>query len=192
MRKMAILWDGQVKMAHLAICAGYSVNGVARLHTDILMNQELRDFYEMFPEKFNNKTNGITQRRFLGHGNPLLADWVTEKTGSDAWMTNLAELEKLTKVATDKKEQKKFGLDAPYLTLTVHYTEMESADTDSEDTGADDTEEVAEAKIIDRSYTLYVGDTDKESGEYYVNIEGTKGIYTMNVSKIESLLAAIE
>lgn len=91
-----------------------------------------------------------------------------------------------------KKEQKKFGLDAPYLTLTVHYTEMESADTDSEDTGADDTEEVAEAKIIDRSYTLYVGDTDKESGEYYVNIEGTKGIYTMNVSKIESLLAAIE
>ena len=107
-RKMAILWDGQVKMAHLAICAGYSVNGVARLHTEILMNQELRDFYEMFPEKFNNKTNGITQRRFLGHGNPLLADWVTEKTGSDAWMTNLAELEKLTKVATDKKEQKKF------------------------------------------------------------------------------------
>ena len=107
-RKMAILWDGQVKMAHLAICAGFSVNGVARLHTDILMNQELRDFYEMFPEKFNNKTNGITQRRFLGHGNPLLADWVTKKVGSDAWMTNLAKLEKLTKNATQKTSQKEF------------------------------------------------------------------------------------
>jgi len=107
-RKMAILWDGQVKMAHLAICAGYSVNGVARLHTDILMNQELRDFYEMFPEKFNNKTNGITQRRFLGHGNPLLADWVTKRVGSDEWMTKLSLLEKLTKCATQKKAQGEF------------------------------------------------------------------------------------
>ena len=80
-RKMAILYDGQVKMAHMAIVAGYSVNGVARLHTEILKKQELRDFYEMFPERFNNKTNGITQRRFLLHANPLLADWVTEKTG---------------------------------------------------------------------------------------------------------------
>ena len=76
-RKMAIIYDGQVKMAHLAIAAGYSVNGVARLHTEILKNQELRDFYEMMPQKFNNKTNGITQRRFLLHANPLLADWVT-------------------------------------------------------------------------------------------------------------------
>ena len=107
-RKMAILWDGQVKMAHLAICAGYSVNGVARLHTEILMNQELRDFYEMFPEKFNNKTNGITQRRFLGHANPLLAEWVTKRVGSDAWMTNLSLLEKLTKCATQQKAQKEF------------------------------------------------------------------------------------
>ena len=95
-------------MAHLAICAGYSVNGVARLHTDILMNQELRDFYEMFPQKFNIKTNGITQRRFLGHGNPLLADWVTKKIGTDAWMTNLSLLEKLTKNATQKTSQKEF------------------------------------------------------------------------------------
>ena len=74
-KRMAILMDGQVKMAHLAIVAGYSVNGVARLHTEILKNQELKDFYQMMPEKFNNKTNGITQRRFLMHGNPLLADW---------------------------------------------------------------------------------------------------------------------
>lgn len=95
-----------------------------------------------------------------------------------------------------EKEQKKYGLDDPYLTLTVNYTEMKSAESDTEDTGDDstetETEEVPDAKIIDRSYTLYVGDTDKDSGEYYVNIKGTKGIYTMNVSKIESLLAAIE
>ena len=81
-RKMAISYDGQVKMAHLAICAGYSVNGVAALHTEILKNQELKDFYEMMPEKFNNKTNGITQRRFLLHANPLLADW-DHRSGSD-------------------------------------------------------------------------------------------------------------
>ena len=84
--RMAILYDGQVKMAHLAIVAGYSVNGVARLHTEILKNEQLHDFYEMFPEKFNNKTNGITQRRFLMHGNPLLADWVTKHIG-DGWIT---------------------------------------------------------------------------------------------------------
>ena len=106
-RKMAILYDGQVKMAHLAICAGYSVNGVARLHTEILKNQELRDFYEMFPEKFNNKTNGITQRRFLAHANPLLADWVTKHVGKD-WITNLPVVEKLVKVADDPKAQKEF------------------------------------------------------------------------------------
>ena len=86
--KMQILRDGQVKMAHLAIVAGYSVNGVARLHTEILKKQELRDFYEMMPQKFNNKTNGITQRRFLMHGNPLLADWVTDKLGTKDWITD--------------------------------------------------------------------------------------------------------
>ena len=106
-RKMAIIQDGQVKMAHLAIAAGYSVNGVARLHTEILKEQELRDFYEMMPEKFNNKTNGITQRRFLLHGNPLLADWVTEHIG-DEWITNLAHIEKLAVYADDKKAQAEF------------------------------------------------------------------------------------
>ena len=105
--KMAILWDGQVKMAHLAIAAGYSVNGVAALHTEILKKQELKDFYEMMPEKFNNKTNGITQRRFLLHGNPLLADWVTEHIG-DGWITNLAEIERLKPLANDDKAVREF------------------------------------------------------------------------------------
>ena len=91
-KKMAILMDGQVKMAHLAIVAGYSVNGVAKLHTEILKNQELKDFYQMMPEKFNNKTNGITQRRFLMHANPLLADWVTEKLGTKEWITDLSKM----------------------------------------------------------------------------------------------------
>ena len=106
-RKMAIVYDGQVKMAHLAIAAGYSVNGVARLHTEILKNQELKDFYEMFPQKFNTKTNGITQRRFLMHGNPLLADWVSNKIGED-WITNLKHLKKLEIYADDKKAQQEF------------------------------------------------------------------------------------
>ncbi|MCI8327310.1 MAG: glycogen/starch/alpha-glucan phosphorylase [Lachnospiraceae bacterium] len=107
MRKMAIVYDGQVKMAHLAIAAGYSVNGVARLHTEILKNQELKDFYEMFPQKFNNKTNGITQRRFLLHGNPLLADWVSGKIGDD-WITDLPHLKRLEIYADDKKAQQEF------------------------------------------------------------------------------------
>ena len=105
--KMAIVYDGQVKMAHLAIVAGYSVNGVARLHTEILKNQELKDFYEMFPNKFNNKTNGITQRRFLLHGNPLLADWVTEHVGDD-WITDLPKIKGLKVYASDKKAQAEF------------------------------------------------------------------------------------
>ena len=106
-RKMAIIYDGQVKMAHLAIAAGYSVNGVARLHTEILKKQELKDFYEMMPQKFNNKTNGITQRRFLLHGNPLLADWVTEHIG-DEWITDLPQITKLKVYADDKKAQQEF------------------------------------------------------------------------------------
>ncbi len=106
-RKMAIVYDGQVKMAHMAIVAGYSVNGVARLHTEILKKQELRDFYEMFPERFNNKTNGITQRRFLLHGNPLLADWVTAHIG-DEWITDLPHISKLKVYASDKKAQQEF------------------------------------------------------------------------------------
>ena len=106
-KKMAILYDGQVKMAHLAIAAGYSVNGVARLHTEILKNQELKDFYEMMPEKFNNKTNGITQRRFLLHANPLLADWITEHIGPD-WITDLPQLKKLAVYADDEKALQEF------------------------------------------------------------------------------------
>jgi len=106
--KMQILRDGQVKMAHLAIAAGYSVNGVARLHTEILKNQELRHFYEMMPEKFNNKTNGITQRRFLKHGNQLLADWVTEKLGTDAWATDLSLMEGLKKYIDDEAALREF------------------------------------------------------------------------------------
>ena len=106
-KKMAIIYDGQVKMAHLAIAAGYSVNGVARLHTEILKNQELKDFYEMMPEKFNNKTNGITQRRFLLHANPLLADWITEHVGPD-WITDLPQLKKLAVYADDEKALQEF------------------------------------------------------------------------------------
>ena len=106
-KKMAIIYDGQVKMAHLAIVAGFSVNGVARLHTEILKNQELKDFYEMMPEKFNNKTNGITQRRFLLHGNPLLADWVTAHIGDD-WITDLSHINRLKVYADDEKCRQEF------------------------------------------------------------------------------------
>ena len=106
-RKMAIIYDGQVKMAHLAIAGGYSVNGVARLHTEILKKQELKDFYEMYPEKFNNKTNGITQRRFMVHANPLLTDWITDHIG-DKWITDLPQLAKLKVYADDKKAQQEF------------------------------------------------------------------------------------
>ncbi len=105
--KMAIIYDGQVKMAHLAIVASFSVNGVARLHTEILKNQELKDFYWMMPEKFNNKTNGITQRRFLLHGNPLLADWITKKIG-DEWITDLTHIDELSVYVNDELCQKEF------------------------------------------------------------------------------------
>ena len=105
--KMAIIYDGQVRMANLAIVAGFSVNGVAKLHTEILKTQQLKDFYELWPEKFNNKTNGITQRRFLLHGNPLLANWVTDKIGND-WITDLPHINELTIYAEDEKCQKEF------------------------------------------------------------------------------------
>ena len=107
-RNMAILYEGQVRMANMAIVAGFSVNGVARLHTEILKKRELKDFYEMMPEKFNNKTNGITQRRFLLHGNPLLAEWVSKKIGTDEWITDLALINGLEKYADDPKAQKEF------------------------------------------------------------------------------------
>ena len=106
-KKMAIIYDGQVKMANLAIYAGFSVNGVARLHTEILKNQELKDFYEMMPEKFNNKTNGITQRRFLLHGNQNLAAWITDHIGPD-WITDLSQISKLKVYADDEKALQEF------------------------------------------------------------------------------------
>ena len=106
-RRMAIIYDGQVRMAYLAIVGSFSVNGVAKLHTEILEKQELRDFYEMMPEKFNNKSNGITQRRFLLHGNPLLADWVTDKIGNE-WITDLSNIKKLSVYVDDEKCQQEF------------------------------------------------------------------------------------
>ena len=105
--KMSVIYDGQVKMAHLAIAGSFAVNGVAQLHTEILKKRELKDFYEMMPEKFNNKTNGITQRRFLLHANPLLADWVTDKIG-DEWITDLSKMDKLSVYVDDKKCQQEF------------------------------------------------------------------------------------
>lgn len=107
-KNMAIIYEGQIRMANLAIVGGYSVNGVARLHTEILKNRELKDFYEMMPEKFNNKTNGITQRRFLLHGNPLQAAWITKKIGTDAWITDLPQIKALEKYADDPQSQKEF------------------------------------------------------------------------------------
>ena len=129
--KMAILYDGQVKMANLAIVAGYSVNGVAALHTEILKKQELKDFYEMMPEKFNNKTNGITQRRFLLHGNPLLANWVTGKIG-DGWITDLSQLDKLTECSDNADDRKAF-MDIKYqnkLRLAKYIKEHNGIDVD--------------------------------------------------------------
>ncbi len=130
-RKMAILYDGQVRMANLAIAVGFSVNGVARLHTEILKNQELKDFYELMPEKFNNKTNGITQRRFLLHGNPLLAKWVTDKIG-DGWTTDLSLMEGLKKYADDEMCKKEF-MDIKYqnkLRLAKYIKEHNGIDVD--------------------------------------------------------------
>ena len=130
-KKMAIIMDGQVKMAHLAIVAGYSVNGVAKLHTEILKHQELKDFYEMMPEKFNNKTNGITQRRFLLHGNPLLAKWVTDHVG-DEWITDLPKISKLKLYVDDEKAQHEF-MNIKYqnkLRLAKYIKEHNSIDVD--------------------------------------------------------------
>ena len=129
--KMAIVYDGQVKMAHLAIVGSFSVNGVARLHTEILKNEQLHDFYEMMPEKFNNKTNGITQRRFLLHANPLLADWVTEHVGKE-WVTDLPRLKELEIYADDEKAQHEF-MNIKYqnkLRLAAYIREHNGVDVD--------------------------------------------------------------
>ncbi len=106
-KNMAIIYDGQIRMAFLAIVGGHAVNGVAALHTEILKKDVLKDFYEMMPEKFSNKTNGITQRRFLLHGNQKLANWITDKIG-DNWITNLDELSKLKVYADDQKALQEF------------------------------------------------------------------------------------
>jgi len=106
-RRMAIISDGQVKMAWLAIVGSHSVNGVAALHTEILKNQELKDFYELYPHKFNNKTNGITQRRWLAKANPKLAALITDTIG-DGWFTDLTELNKLVPYKENEAFRKKF------------------------------------------------------------------------------------
>ena len=131
-RKMAILYDGQVRMAYMAIVAGFSVNGVAKLHTEILKHQELKDFYEMMPEKFNNKTNGITQRRFLAHANPLLTEWIKKKLGTDKFITELPLLSGLKKYLDDEKSLKEF-MDIKYqnkLRLVKYIKEHNGIDVD--------------------------------------------------------------
>ena len=107
LRRMAIIADGQIRMAYLAIVGSHSVNGVAALHTEILKHQELKDFYELYPEKFNNKTNGITQRRWLLHANHGLAGLISETIG-DGWITELTELEKLLPYAEDENFRRRF------------------------------------------------------------------------------------
>ncbi len=106
--QLAILYNGQVRMAHLAIRGSFSVNGVARLHTEILKNRELKAFYELTPGKFNNKTNGITQRRFLLHGDPLLADWITNHIG-DGWITDLSQIARIAPLADDPVARAEFA-----------------------------------------------------------------------------------
>ncbi len=106
-RNMAIVADGQIRMAFLAIVGSHSVNGVAALHSEILRNHQLRDFYEIYPEKFNNKTNGITQRRWLAHCNPKLSSLISDTIGNE-WITDLEKLKGLNKYATDSIFQEKF------------------------------------------------------------------------------------
>jgi len=128
---MAILYDGQVKMAHLAIAGSFSVNGVARLHTEILKERELHDFYEMTPAKFNNKTNGITQRRFMLHANPLLSSWISNKIGED-WITSLNHMDRLSVYADDPRAQQEF-MDIKYqnkVRLAKYIKEHNGVDVD--------------------------------------------------------------
>lgn len=106
-RRMALIGDGNVRMANMAIAGSFSVNGVAKLHTEILKKETLRDFYDMYPDHFSNKTNGITQRRFLLHGDPLLAEFVSDRIGK-GWITNLSEMERLLDYADDPRTQDAF------------------------------------------------------------------------------------
>ena len=105
--RMAIVADNQVRMAHMAICAGFSVNGVAALHTKILEEKSLKDFYELYPDKFNNRTNGVTQRRFLVHANPLLSKWITGNIG-EGWKTDFSLISKLKPLADDEDARREF------------------------------------------------------------------------------------
>ncbi len=106
-RAMAILYEGRVRMAQMAIVSSFSVNGVAALHTKILEDREFKDFFQLWPEKFSNKTNGITQRRFLLHGNPAEAAWVTARIG-DGWITDLKQIRQMLPYADDPVAQQEF------------------------------------------------------------------------------------
>ena len=106
-RNMDIIFDGQVRMANMAIIGSFSVNGVAEIHNRILEQEVFKDYYEIWPQKFNNKTNGVTQRRFLLHADPLLSDWITDKIGPE-WITDLERLKELEVYADDLKAQREF------------------------------------------------------------------------------------
>ena len=103
-----IINHGQVRMANMAIHIGSVVNGVAALHTEILKNSELNNWYKLYPEKFQNKTNGITPRRWIRLANPELSQLITRLLGSEEWITDLSQLKKLEKFADDKKVLKEF------------------------------------------------------------------------------------
>ena len=108
LRNTAILWDGEVRMANLSVICSHSVNGVAQIHTDILKERVLKDFYALTPEKFNNKTNGISHRRFFAESNPSYAKLVTEAIG-DGWLKDASELQKLTEFESDSEFLRKIG-----------------------------------------------------------------------------------
>lgn len=106
--EFAIIADGNIKMAWLSIYGTHSTNGVAQLHTNILKETELREWYLLYPERFNNKTNGITQRRWLVEANPRLAEFITELLGDESWITNLDNLKELKKFASDDEIIRRF------------------------------------------------------------------------------------
>ena len=108
LRQTAILWDGEVRMANLSVICSHSVNGVAKIHSDIIKNNVLKDFYALTPEKFNNKTNGISHRRFFAEANPTYAKLVTEAIG-DGWLKDAFELEKLKGFQNDTEFLKAVG-----------------------------------------------------------------------------------
>ena len=108
LRQTAILWDGEIRMANLSVICSHSVNGVAKIHSDIIKNIVLKDFYALTPEKFNNKTNGISHRRFFAEANPTYAKLVTEAI-SDGWLKDAFELEKLKEFQNDSEFLKAVG-----------------------------------------------------------------------------------